>query len=335
MSTSHDPATSQRQAVNPENQYPDTPVDGAKPPLDGRRGGGPRKVQVAPTERVMQVIIVIFFVVFSAMTLYPFLNALAYALSDPIEAMRGGLTIFARRPTWQNFELVLQNSAVPSAFLISIARTVLGILYHVSITTLASYALSKMTLPFIRPITIVLIIPMYLFPGLIPTYVNIYDLGLMNSFWVYILPHAFGAFNMLVMRTYFWSIPDSLVESARIDGASHWRILIQIIVPLSMPIIAVIALWQGVWQWNAWLDAMLYVNNVKLHPLMMLLQRIVEQNEIPTENVDAFMGGSGRVYSPRSMQMAMLIVATVPIVVIYPFFQRYFVKGVMIGAVKG
>lgn len=276
-----------------------------------------------------------FFVLFSAITLYPFLNALAYALSDPIEAMRGGLTIIPRKLTWQNFELVVQNNAVLPAFFISVARTIVGIVYHVIVTTLASYALSRQSLPFIKPITIFLIIPMYLMPGLIPTYVNIYDLGLMNSFWVYILPHAFGAFNMLVMRTYFWSIPESLVESARIDGASHWRILVRIIVPLSMPIIAVIALWQGVWQWNAWFDAMLYVNNVDLHPLMMLLQRIVEQNEIPPENVDAFMGGSGRVYSPRSMQMAMLIVATVPIIIIYPFFQRYFVKGVMIGAVKG
>jgi len=293
------------------------------------------KVRKTRGEAVMQYGLVGFFVLFGGLTLYPFLNALAYALSDPIEAMRGGLTIFPRKITWQNFELVMQNSAVLPAFGISVARTVTGIVYHVTITTLASYALSKMTLPFIRPITVFFIIPMYLFPGLIPIYVNIYDLGLMNSFWVYILPHAFGAFNMLVMRTYFWSIPESLVESARIDGATHWRILVQIIVPVSMPIIAVIALWQGVWQWNAWLDAMLFVNNVNLHPLMMLLQRIVEQNEIPTENVDAFMGGAGRVYSPRSMQMAMLIVATVPIVMVYPFVQRYFVKGVMIGAVKG
>jgi putative aldouronate transport system permease protein len=300
-------------------------------------GRKPRRhtLEVSSGERFAQVLLVSFFVLFSALTLYPFLNALAYALSDPIEAMRGGLTIIPRKLTWQNFRLVFENDAVLPAFFISTSRTVVGIVYHVTITTLASYALSRMSLPFIKPITIFLIIPMYLFPGLIPTYVNIYDLGLMNSFWVYIFPHAFGAFNMLVMRTYFWSIPESLVESARMDGAGHFRILLRIIVPLSLPIIAVIALWQGVWQWNAWFDAMLYVNNVDLHPLMMLLQRIVEQNEIPAENVDAFMGGGGRVYSPRSMQMAMLIVATVPIVVIYPFFQRYFVKGVMIGAVKG
>lgn len=295
----------------------------------------PERVRRSTGEEVVQIVLVAFFVLFSGLTLYPFLNALAYALSDPIEAMRGGLTIFPRKITWQNFELVVMNNAVIPAFGISVARTLIGIVYHVTITTLASYALSKMRMPFIKPITIFLIVPMYLFPGLIPTYVNIYDLGLMNTFWVYILPHAFGAFNMLVMRTYFWSIPESLIESARIDGASHWRILVRIIVPLSMPIIAVIALWQGVWQWNAWLDAMLYVNDVAIHPLMMLLQRIVEQNEIPSETLDAFMGGAGRVYSPRSMQMAMLVVATVPIVVIYPFFQRYFVRGVMIGAVKG
>lgn len=282
-----------------------------------------------------QLILILFFLIFSVLTLYPFLNALAYALSDPIEAQRGGLTIFPRKITFQNFELVFLEKAVPPAFFVSVARTVVGILYHVSITTLASYALSKFTMPFIKPITIFLIIPMYVFPGLIPTYVNIYDLGLMNSFWVYILPHAFGAFNMLVMRTYFTNIPDSLEESALMDGANYWRILIQIVVPLSLPIIAVIALWQGVWQWNAWLDAMLYVNDVDKHPLMMLLQRIVEQNEVSQDVVDAFMGGSGRIYSPKSMQMAMLIVTTLPIVVIYPFFQRYFVKGIMIGAVKG
>ncbi len=266
-------------------------------------------------------------------TIFPFINALAYSLSDPLAAMRGGISVYPKGFTLRNYELVLSRKDLLPAAVISVGRVVFGILWHVSITGIASYALSKKTLPFNRTITIILIIPMYVNAGLIPQYVNINDLGLMNQFWVYIIPHAFGAYIMLIMRTYFQGISPSIFESALIDGASEIKIFIRIVIPLSMPIIAVAALFQGVWQWNEWFDAMLYVVNVRLHPLSMLLQRIIRQNE--TSGLQDAMAGGVMQLSPQSIRMTMLLVITLPIVIIYPIFQRYFVKGVMIGAVKG
>ncbi len=286
--------------------------------------------------RLGQAAVIAVLAVVACLAAYPFVNALAFSLSDPIEASRGGIYLLPRKVTFQNYEAAFRRRDVLPAFAISVARTLAGITYHLFFCGIASYALSKEALPFNRTLTVFLIVPMYVFPGLIPAYVNIYELGLMNSFWVYVLPHAFGAYNMLVMRTYFRGIPESLSESAHIDGAGQWRILFTVIVPLSAPVLAVMALWQGVWQWNSWFDAMLYVANVKLHPVAMLLRRIISENEIAeTTSLDAAMGGQGRTFSPKSLQMTMLLITTLPIVLVYPFLQRYFVKGIMIGAVKG
>jgi len=247
--------------------------------------------------------------------------------------LQGKVGLLPVQLTTYNYKMVFENKALPAAAYISVMRTLLGIIYHVSITGIASYALSFKELPFNKSITIFFMVPMYIGAGLIPTYVNMYELGLVNNFWVYILPHAFGAYVMFIMRTYFSGIPRELNESAMLDGASELTIFLRIILPLSLPIIAVVALYQGVWQWNSWFDAMMYVNKVKLHPLAMLLQRIIRESEA-TEAMMVGISGSTQV-SPQSIRMTMLIVTTLPIVFIYPFFQRYFVKGVMIGAVKG
>lgn len=292
-------------------------------------------LKIGRSERIVQGLLIAFLLGFGALTIYPFLNAFAYALSDPVEASKG-VGIIPRGFTLQNFELVMQRPDILPAFAISIERTIVGIFYHLIICGIASYALSRESLPFNRFISILTILPMYVGAGMVANYVTIYKLGLINSFWVYIIPHAFGAYNMLVMRTYFKGIPESMRESALMDGASETRILLAIIVPLSKPVLAVIALWQGVWQWNSWFDAMLYVPKVRLHPLAMLLRRVISENEIvQTGMMDGFGGGSSVTYSPQSMRMAMLIIATVPILLVYPFLQKYFVKGVMIGAVKG
>lgn len=292
-------------------------------------------VQISKAEKVAQIAMTIFLILFGILAIFPFINAFAYALSDPIEVSKG-VTIYPRKPTLINFQVIFARPDILPAFGISILRTIIGIGYHMVICAFASYALSMDTLPFNRLITVFAIIPMYISAGIVPTYVTIHQLGLINSFWVYIIPHAFGAYNMLVMRTYFKGIPESMRESALMDGVPETRIFLQIIAPLSAPVLAVIALWQGVWQWNAWFDAMLYVPNVKLHPLAMLLRRVITENEVVETGLAIDASGHGSiVFSPQSLRMAMLIITTLPIVFVYPFLQRYFVKGVMIGAIKG
>jgi len=265
-------------------------------------------------------------------TLYPFIYVLAYALSDSMTAMVTQITLFPVNFTFDNFLFVLDNPAIGRAFFISVARTALGIAYALIITGLAAYAISKEKLVGKRAITIFLIIPMYVSGGLIPYYVLIHQIGLFNNFLVYILPHGFWAFNMLIMRTYFQTIPSSLEEQAQIDGAGPLTIFFRIIVPLSMPIVATISIFVGVWHWNSWFDGMLFMTKRELIPMQTLMQRLLVENF--TTDIFARISQTASVASPESVKMAMIIVTTVPVICIYPFFQKYFIKGVMIGAVK-
>ena len=167
-----------------------------------------------------------------------------------------------------------------------------------------------------------------------PTYVLFHDLHLFNNFLVFILPSAFWAFNMLLMRTYYDTIPPSLEESARLDGASDIVIYVRVIIPLSMPIIAVISMYCGVAQWNSWYDAVLFITKKGLYPLQVILQQLIQQSYVNLSDLKSGNVRNQKTISPEAIRMATLIVTTLPIVFIYPFFQMHFIKGIMIGAVK-
>lgn len=279
------------------------------------------------------VVIRVALVILSAVLLYPFLYCLAYSLSDSQTALITNIVIFPVDFTLTNYSYVFANNTVLNAFMISVLRTAAGILWALVVTGLAAWAISKRTLPFNRAIAIFFVIPMYISGGLLPTYVLIHDLHLFNNFLVYILPHGFWAFNMLLMRTYFETIPVSLEEASRMDGAGDLRIFVQVIVPLSMPIVSVISIYVGVWHWNEWLEPLLYVTKSSLKPLQSLLQRLIMETQ--GAGMEARSGRvNAREVSATTIQMATLVVSTVPIALIYPFFQRYFIKGAMIGAVK-
>lgn len=287
------------------------------------------------TDRVVEIIIAILITLFCFSTLYPFLYCLAYSFSDSVSVTIKNVYLLPVDITLDNYRIVFRNSMIMPAFGISILRTLGGIVYTLFITGLASYAISKRYLPGNRIISILLVIPMYVNGGMIANYVNTYQLNLFNKFLVYILPGGFVTFYMLIMRTYFESLPPSLEESAKLDGASDLIIFFRIIFPLSLPIFATIALFVGVNQWNSWFDAMVYVPNKKLHPIQMILQGILMANSATTLKLQVERASSGHSkVSPEAIQMATLIVTTVPIVVIYPFLQKYFVKGMLIGAVK-
>ncbi len=287
------------------------------------RGAGP----------AASVLIRAILIVLSIVLLYPFLYCLAYALSDSQTAMIRNVVLWPVGFTLGNLRYVFANNTIVNAFVISVLRTAAGILWALIVTGLAAWAISKKDLPFNRTIAIFFVIPMYISGGLLPTYVLIHDLHLFNNFLVYILPHGFWAFNMLLMRTYFETIPASLEEASRIDGAGDLRIFTQVIVPLSMPIISVIAIYVGVWHWNEWLEPLLYVTRGNLKPLQSILQRLIMESQGAGMEAQ-----SGRVaakeVSSTTVQMATLIVSTLPIALIYPVFQRHFIKGTMIGAVK-
>jgi putative aldouronate transport system permease protein len=266
-------------------------------------------------------------------TIYPFWYCFVYSFSSAEKSAMTNVVLWPVGFNFDNYLTVFKMDIIYTATLISIFRTVGGVIYSLVITGLASYAISKRDMPGNRVIALFLIIPMFISGGLLPYYVTISQLHLFNNVLVYILPHGFWAFNMLLMRTYFDSIPPELEESARLDGASELTIFLRIVVPLSMPIFAVIAMFNGVWQWNSWFDAALFITKFELRPLQNVLQSLIQEN---TADLVMLMQGriQERTVSAETIRMTTLIVTTLPIVFIYPFFQKHFIRGIMIGAIK-
>lgn len=284
---------------------------------------------------VGRIILYLSILLITFLILYPFWYCIVYSVSDSKAVMTRNVTFYSIGFTLENYARVFQQNHLVSSFIISIMRTAGGIVGTLLVTGLAAYAMSRPKLPGRRMISIFLIIPMYITGGLIPSYVLMYHLHLVNNFWVFILPNMFWAFNMLLMRTYFEGIPASLLESAKLDGAGELRILFKIVLPLSMPIIAVIAMYSGVWQWNAWFDSMLYITSSDLKPLQAILQEMIKASSTSMMQMAQSGGKAAQAQgSTEAVRMATLVFTTLPIVCIYPFFQKYFVQGIMIGAVK-
>lgn len=268
-------------------------------------------------------------------TVYPLVYVFMYSISDAKLAAAQTITIFPIGPTLDNYRSVFVDNRIVQAFGISVSRTVLGSLLHLLLTGLAAYAFSKEELVFRRKLLIFFIIPLYFSGGLLPFYVQIINLGLYNNFLVYILPTAIGIFNMLVMKVFFEQLPRSLEESARVDGAGEFRIFQQIVIPSSLPVIATVAMFIGVQQWNAWFDGLVFVNKSSLVPLQTLLYKIILENQATSIEQLARLANANVSVTPEAIKMTTLVVSTVPMLLVYPFLQRYFVKGMMIGAVKG
>lgn len=272
--------------------------------------------------------------IFVIITLYPILNTLAISLNDGTDALRGGIYLWPRVFTWRNYQTILHKQNLLTATEISILRTVIATVLQLFVTALLAYVLSRKNFIFRRQISLLYVLTMYVNGGLIPTFLLYRGLGLTNSFWVYIIPGMVSAFNMLVIRTYMAGLPDSLQESAEIDGAGHFTIFLRIIVPLCKPVFATIALFIAVYQWNSWFDTMLY-NRMRgeyttlQYELMKLLSAVTNNSS----NAET-MKNAGNQVTPASIRAAATIITSLPIVCLYPFLQRYFVTGLTIGGVK-
>jgi putative aldouronate transport system permease protein len=263
---------------------------------------------------------------------------LAISLNEANDTMRGGITIFPRSFTLENYRTIIQNDALYQAFLITVLRTVVGTFGTVLITGMMAFALSKGFLKGRKFYMILCVVTMYFSGGLIPTFMVIRALNLLDSFWVYILPNLVNVWFLIIMRTYFKSLPEGIEEAARIDGASTWRVFFNIVLPISAPIIATIALFSGVAQWNAWFDAAIYVRDDSLRPLQTMLNTLINSSraaeEMARAGVRATQMGRANIINSRSITMATMIFVIVPIILVYPFIQKYFAKGMMIGSIK-
>jgi|BioPla2DNA2_1021312.scaffolds.fasta_scaffold80619_2 putative aldouronate transport system permease protein len=274
-------------------------------------------------------------------TLYPFINTIAYSFNDAIDSVSGGIYLWPREFTLRNYEKILVgNKAISQALFISISRTITGGVLGVFATLCVAYVLSRRDFVFRKVFTPFLVFTMYFSGGLIPTFILMRDLHLINTFWVYILPTMVGAYNIMFMRSYIEGIPDSFTEAAKIDGASEYRILFTIIFPLSLPVVATITLFVAVHQWNAWFDTMIYNGmNPKLSTLQYELQKLLTSAlSIAATDTDATLasGDSQKAaVTPMSIRTAMTVISVTPILFVYPFLQKYFIKGLTLGGVKG
>lgn len=294
---------------------------------------GKKKINGA-ADRLFDAFLYVAMAVFSVVVLYPFVYMLALSLNQGMDALKGGITVWPRAFTWENYAIIFQNSELAHAIFISVARTVIGTVLAVLLTGLVAYCFTKKNLIGYRFYMLLYILPMYIGAGLIPTYLTYRLFGLTDNFLVYIVPNLVWAYNILIMRTFFETIPNELNESAFLDGANEYTVFFRVIFPLSMPVVATIALFNAVWHWNYWFDTVMYTRSDNLNTLMSILSRMLleqESNVVATLRVQR----RARFLTPEVLKAAMTMVTTIPIILVYPFLQRYFVKGVMIGAVKG
>jgi len=283
-----------------------------------------------------------FLLLLAFITLYPFWTTIAVSFNDAMDTIRGGITFFPRRFSLFNYKVIFQTGDIFHAFFVSVARTLINLVSSVFFTAMIAFALSRREFVLSKPFTFILVLSMYINAGLIPSYFLNIRLGLINSFWVYVIPGIVNAFNFVVMRTYMRSIPESIIESARMDGYGDFYIFVRIILPLCLPVLATIGLFVAVGSWNAWFDTMIYNSgNVDLHTLQYKLMEYLQSSQSRSRTsgdagamaLAAAAGGSTMV-TPMSIRAAITVVAAAPILAIYPFMQRYFVVGLNVGGVK-
>ena len=288
------------------------------------------------SNKIANIIIYIFLGLLALTILFPFYNMLILSFASYAHAARGGFYLFPQSFSLVNYQRIFADRIIVDAIFISVRNVVTGTAMAMIMTVFASYVLSKRNLPGRRLLFYFVIFTMYFSGGLIPWFMVLRSLGFVNNVWVMTVPSILSTFNMILMRNYFMSLPDSLEESAKLDGAGEFTIMWRIIVPLSAPIMATVALFYAVAFWNEWWNAMLFIQETRLTPLALLLRRLVIENSIDfgdPAGIAVRARGLGQIHS-RSLEMATVAVATVPILCVYPFLQKYFTAGIMLGAIK-
>lgn len=267
-------------------------------------------------------------------TIYPIWYVLVNSFNDGTDAMSGGIYWWPRQFSLENFGAVFRSEGIMMAMGITVAKTLVGTVAHVFFTAMVAYAFSRRGLIGGKFYILMGTVTLFFGGGLIPTYLLIRDLHLLDNFLVYIIPVLFSFFDLIIFMTFFREIPEGLEEAARIDGANDWSIFLRIVLPVSMPVLATIALFHGVYQWNDYFTGMIYINNTDLQPIQTYLYRVVAESS-SNQMMAAVPGGVTRSVTSQSIKLATMVVTTAPIVFAYPFLQKYFVKGMMIGSIKG
>lgn len=295
------------------------------------------KVKTSTGSKIFTILNSLFMIAFVIITLYPVLNTVAVSFNDGIDAVRGGIYLWPRKFAIKNYQTVLAMENLITGAKITVARTVIGTVLALIVNALLAYVVSRKRFLFKTQLSLFWVITMYVNGGLIPTFLLYRSLHLTGTFWVYVIPGMVSAWNMLVMRTYMQGLPDSLEESAQLDGAGYMTIFVKIISPLCKPVYATVVLFVAVGQWNSWFDAMIY-NRMKTeyttlqYELMKLLSSVMQQSGSASSASER--GAAAAAITPLTIRAAATVVTMLPIICLYPFLQRYFVTGLTIGGVK-
>ncbi|MGO4729126.1 carbohydrate ABC transporter permease [Paenibacillus sp. 2KB_22] len=305
-----------------------------------RKGNTSRLRNSSTGDRAFDTINMIFMVCLMIVTIYPFVNMIAVSFNNANDAIRGGIYLWPRVWTLDNYKYIFGESDIYHATLISALRTVIGTVVSVFCTAMLAYTVSRQEFVLRKFVTMFFVFTMYFSGGLIPGYLLIRDLGLIGSFWVYIIPSVIGVFNMIVIRSFIEGLPEGILESARIDGAGEFTTFIRVVLPLTIPAMATVSLFVAVGQWNSWFDVFLYnSSNKELSTLQYELMKILQTSTTSATSSasDAYQSAESNAtaVTPTSIRATMTIIASVPILMVYPFLQKYFVQGMTIGGVKG
>ena len=268
--------------------------------------------------------------------LYPLLFVISASISNPAEVLSGNMWLWPVDITGYGYERVFKNPDILTGYMNTILYTTVGTTVNLIMTILAAYPLARAELPGRNVMMALIVFTMFFGGGLIPTYMVVRDLGMTNTMWALIIPNAVSVYNILIMRTYYQSsIPGEILEAAAIDGSSDFRTLFRIILPLSVPIIAVMVLFYAVGHWNSYFSALIYLTDRELYPLQLFMREILIQGQMEEMVNAAESSHAQAIMDEEAVKYAMIVVANLPIFLLYPFLQKYFVKGIMIGAIKG
>lgn len=296
----------------------------------------PTKIRKTKEDKIVDFVVYFLAIIVFFVTFYPFFLSIVLAFNEGKDALKGGIYLWPRTPTLANFQELIRDRSWGQALWVTVVRTVLGTTVTVFFTSLMSYGLSYRNLKARKLYMIMIIFAMYFSGGVIPYYMVLRTLGLINTFWVYIIPGAINMFYVLVAISFFESIPQEMAESARIDGAGELTIYLKVILPVAKPLLATIAIFTAVGHWNSWYDSAFFVQKSELRTLGYQLMAVINKSNVNNAAMDAYSGTQAtRSLTPMSIQLAAMLIAVGPILVVYPFFQRYFVSGLSIGAVKG
>lgn len=291
------------------------------------------KIKESRGSRIFDVCNIIFLIVLTLICFYPFYLIAITSISDGREVMMGSVTWMPKNVTMASYKTVMKDPYILISFRNSVFYTVVGTVINLAMTLLCAYPLSRPDLIGKNIFMKIIVFTMFFSGGMIPTFLVVNSLGMVNTVWAMLIPSALSTYNVIVTRSFLQGMPEALHESAELDGASEMVILLKIILPLSKPIIATMTLFYAVGHWNAYMDALLYLNNKNLYPIQSILRNMVVQGQM--SGAMEIGGGSDFLIVDTTIKYAVIMVATLPIIVVYPFVQKFFVKGVMIGSIKG